>query len=553
MKVKLWLALSALVLLAAGAASIAGGAITSVSGQVELIAAPPSVELGALTSDTTMRAFDEQQCVRLDADLAVDINEPGKYNQFSDLPDPQPVIAAGTYVSSHFVHADSVTGTRDDPIDLEGAIVTSDEILGIAALNETLNATDVLGAPGTTYPKELRGINFGVRQHDFVVEQIDVHTVVVHAENHEHADQVRVITKCPGTDIRVSKSDSPDPVDAGQPLTYTLSVFNAGPATAKNVVLKDTLPASVTFVSADAPCTHDAGVVTCNLGDLPNGATVSKQVVVRPNEPGQIVNKVCGSTDTPELDPSNNCDDEPTEVRAPPKADLWLKKWDHPDPAKVGQKLVYTLLVRNNGPDTAKDVVVKDTLPSSATFDSADAPCTHSAGVVTCALGDLAPGATVYKHITVVPTQGGYIVNNACVSSSTLDPVSSNNCDDEKTLVVKPKCKIIGLGKLGKYQAFAFGVANWDGFPGVVGYVDSAKGKTLKSIDITSVWNDASHAVIKGSGKVGSATVQFTLEVADVPGPDTFSISWPGYSASGQVSEGGVEIACGERDHRYCY
>lgn len=196
MRVRLWPALAALVLFAAVAASTAGGAITTVSGEIELIAAPPSVELGALESDTTMRAFDEQQCVRLEADLTVDINAPGKYNQFSDLPDPKPVIPAGTYVSSHFVHGDSITGTRDDPKFFDGSLVTADEIVGIAATNQTLNDTDFLGAPGTVYPKDQRGLNFGPRQSDFVLEQADLHTVAIHAENHEHADQVRVITKC---------------------------------------------------------------------------------------------------------------------------------------------------------------------------------------------------------------------------------------------------------------------------------------------------------------------------------------------------------------------
>jgi hypothetical protein len=196
MKIKLRVALGALLLVALVAASASIAAITSVSGQMELIAPPPSVELGALQSDTTMRAFNERQCVLLDADLTVDINQPGKYNQFSDLPDPKPVIAAGTYVSAHFVHADSISGTQDHPKFFDGSLVTADEILGIAARNDTLNDSDFLGAPGTVYPKAQRGLNFGQNQSDFVLEQTDLHTVQVHAENHLHADQIRVITKC---------------------------------------------------------------------------------------------------------------------------------------------------------------------------------------------------------------------------------------------------------------------------------------------------------------------------------------------------------------------
>ena len=54
----------------------------------------------------------------------------------------------------------------------------------------------------------------------------------------------------PGVNTRMVKTDAPDPVQVGQPLTYTLAVQNLGMATATNVVATDTLPASVTFVSA---------------------------------------------------------------------------------------------------------------------------------------------------------------------------------------------------------------------------------------------------------------------------------------------------------------
>ena len=51
-------------------------------------------------------------------------------------------------------------------------------------------------------------------------------------------------------DLGVAKSDSPDPVQVGRPLTYTLSVDNGGPDLATGVVVTDTLPPGVTFLSA---------------------------------------------------------------------------------------------------------------------------------------------------------------------------------------------------------------------------------------------------------------------------------------------------------------
>ena len=50
-------------------------------------------------------------------------------------------------------------------------------------------------------------------------------------------------------DIQVTKADSPDPVIAGQNLTYTITVTNAGPSDAQNVQFFDSVPGGTTFVS----------------------------------------------------------------------------------------------------------------------------------------------------------------------------------------------------------------------------------------------------------------------------------------------------------------
>jgi uncharacterized repeat protein (TIGR01451 family) len=50
-------------------------------------------------------------------------------------------------------------------------------------------------------------------------------------------------------ELRVEKTDSPDPVIEGQVLTYTVVVENPGNADATDVVLTDDLPANTRFVS----------------------------------------------------------------------------------------------------------------------------------------------------------------------------------------------------------------------------------------------------------------------------------------------------------------
>ena len=54
----------------------------------------------------------------------------------------------------------------------------------------------------------------------------------------------------PPADLALTKAASPDPVLAGNKLTYTLTITNSGPSAATGVTLIDTLPAGVTFVSS---------------------------------------------------------------------------------------------------------------------------------------------------------------------------------------------------------------------------------------------------------------------------------------------------------------
>ncbi len=65
--------------------------------------------------------------------------------------------------------------------------------------------------------------------------------------------------------LNISKTDAPDPVNAGSNITYTISYSNTGGSQATGVVITDTIPANTTFVSASNGGTLAAGVVTWNL------------------------------------------------------------------------------------------------------------------------------------------------------------------------------------------------------------------------------------------------------------------------------------------------
>ena len=90
-------------------------------------------------------------------------------------------------------------------------------------------------------------------------------------------------------DLSITVTDSPDPVTAGQNLTYVVTLTNAGPSNADGAAFSLPLPSGTTFVSLAAPggwnCTTPAvganGTVTCNDGTSmrPTSASAAKMAV----------------------------------------------------------------------------------------------------------------------------------------------------------------------------------------------------------------------------------------------------------------------------------
>jgi uncharacterized repeat protein (TIGR01451 family) len=121
-------------------------------------------------------------------------------------------------------------------------------------------------------------------------------------------------------DLALVKTASPDLLLLGGQITYTLTVTNNGPDDAPGVTLTDTLPAATTFVSADSGCSHAAGVVSCELGDMAVGMMIPLQIVVSADAAGTLVNSASVSALEVDPDLANNSATEDTTVNTPPVA-----------------------------------------------------------------------------------------------------------------------------------------------------------------------------------------------------------------------------------------
>lgn len=125
---------------------------------------------------------------------------------------------------------------------------------------------------------------------------------------------------------------------------------------------------------------------------------------------------------------------------APPSLgpDLSITKAGAPNPVVVGSPLTYTITATNSGLTPAFGVTVTDPLPGGVTLvnaSSSQGSCSGT-GVVTCALGAIAPTSQAVVTIVVTPTAAGALNNNASVASSVPDPIPGNNSANAATTVI---------------------------------------------------------------------------------------------------------------------
>ena len=111
-----------------------------------------------------------------------------------------------------------------------------------------------------------------------------------------NSDTETTVVAGPSADLAITKADAPDPVVTGQQVTYTLTARNNGPDAVGGVRIEDSLSASgATFVSATASqgtCTHSTAtnLVSCAVGTMASGATVTATIIVTSGAPGTSTN-----------------------------------------------------------------------------------------------------------------------------------------------------------------------------------------------------------------------------------------------------------------------
>jgi uncharacterized repeat protein (TIGR01451 family) len=206
-------------------------------------------------------------------------------------------------------------------------------------------------------------------------------------------------------DLEITKSDAPDPVVAGTPLTYLIEVTNHGPDDTSGVVVTDSLPPEVTFdpASSSPACSEAAGIVTCTAAMLASGDTVQFTLVVdvHPATPTGTVllNTAEVTSNVPDPDLTNNSVTETTLVQA--EADLEIVSFEVVDPPAdilVGEDIDILLrkVITNNGPSGPIDTTL--TITATAPPDSSATPAVSTFDELALGIGEM---REVWEMVTI--------------------------------------------------------------------------------------------------------------------------------------------------------
>ncbi len=285
--------------------------------------------------------------------------------------------------------------------------------------------------------------------------------------------QTDIDTLTPVADIVVSKTDGQTTVAAGSPLTYTITVSNAGPSDVAGSNVSDVFPAALTGVSwtstagggATGNMPGPAGGSVNDTLNLPAGSSVVYTVtgVVDSMATGNLVNTVTASVPGGVTDPATPNEDTDTNAIVDAVADLVITKDNGQVVAAPGSPIgTYTVQVTNNGPSSVSGVVVSDVFPGTLTGVSwmstaAGGATGNTPGPDSADISDtltMPAGSVVTYTISgnVDSNAAGNVINTATVAhtGSVVDPDETNNSatDCDHIVISTPTAEIENLGPI---------------------------------------------------------------------------------------------------------
>ncbi|MGB9937083.1 MAG: Ig-like domain-containing protein [Methanobacterium sp.] len=214
---------------------------------------------------------------------------------------------------------------------------------------------------------------------------------------------ISIVNSDTTANVALSQSSS-SPVNVGDTVTYTVTARNNGQYTATGIMINDIVPPGLTGVTVTPSVgTYYNGVWV--IPTLANGATATLTIT------GTATSAMAGlnTTNTATRTAQNEYNSQPAVSTATvytKKADVALSQTVNGANSgslnvNVGDNLTFIITARNNGPDTATNINIRDIIPTGLTNVNVNPSVgTYNSGTGIWTIPSLANGATATLTIT---------------------------------------------------------------------------------------------------------------------------------------------------------
>ena len=232
--------------------------------------------------------------------------------------------------------------------------------------------------------------------------------------------------------IPIKEVNSSD-IHIGDEITYTIAVSNPGKTNATNIVIKDVLPEGLKFINASNGGVYNpaTGIITWIVNITAN-STVDLTVVANVTKSGNITNTVNVGNKTA------NCTIESKDI-----ADLEIHIVADKSEIYIGDSVVCTVTVINNGPSDAINTIANVLVPNTLSIISYNA--TKGTFDITSGkwyVGNLTNGEKVVLTFVAKALNEGNSTVYVNVTSETFEVILENNYDNVTVKVLKKAAPI---------------------------------------------------------------------------------------------------------------
>lgn len=250
-------------------------------------------------------------------------------------------------------------------------------------------------------------------------------------------------------DLQITKTASPNPVNVGDTITYTLAIKNLGPNNTSAVVVNDYLPSGVTLDEESLPegCSYENYAVICTVPETffyGEEKSFEFNVTVDAGQEGNTIeNTATVSSAEDDPNPDNDSSTATTTVNQVPQADITIHKTVSNANPETGATITYTLEIQNLSlENVSTNITVVDFFPDGLSIQSVSSDtftCANSTEPITCFLFSLAPSAQAFIYITATVTaEPSTTLDNGASVDSSNDSDDSNNFSSAGITVQQP-------------------------------------------------------------------------------------------------------------------